>query len=80
MAQLDRVFAHETEGYCYARYDNPTTAALEELITALEGGAGALACASGMAALHIAITAALTDRPQVHRRRDSAVRRHRSSC
>jgi cystathionine gamma-synthase/methionine-gamma-lyase len=61
-AQLDRVFAHEEDGYCYARYDNPTNAALEELIANLEGGAGALACASGMAALHMAITAVLVDR------------------
>lgn len=60
--KLDRIFGHEEEGYCYARYDNPTNAALEELVTALEGGAGTLACASGMAALQIAIETALTDR------------------
>jgi cystathionine beta-lyase/cystathionine gamma-synthase len=62
MAQLDRVFADEEKGYCYARYDNPSTAALEELMCALEGGDAALACASGMAALHTAILSALTDR------------------
>jgi cystathionine beta-lyase/cystathionine gamma-synthase len=62
MAQLDRVFADEDKGYCYARYDNPSTAALEELMCALEGGDAALACASGMAALHTAILSALTDR------------------
>lgn len=61
-AQLDRVFAHEESGYCYARYDNPTNVALEELMTSLEGGAGSLACASGMAALQLALTAALVDR------------------
>ena len=33
-------------------------------MTALEGGHGALACASGMAAIHMALLAALTDRPQ----------------
>ncbi|MCZ2077352.1 MAG: PLP-dependent aspartate aminotransferase family protein [Bryobacterales bacterium] len=60
--QLDRIFAHEESGYCYSRFDNPTNAALEELITALEGGAGALACASGMAAIQIALSAALMDR------------------
>ncbi len=38
MEQLDRVFGHEEAGPCYARYDNPTTAALEELVSALEGG------------------------------------------
>src|ERR1035441_1214965 len=62
MAQLDRVFADEEKGYCYARYDNPSAAALEELMCALESGDAALACASGMAALHTAILSALTDR------------------
>ena len=62
MQQLDRVFGQEEAGYCYARYDNPSTAALEEVVTALEGGHGSLACASGMAALHMALVAALTDR------------------
>ena len=62
MAKLDRVLGREEEGYCYSRYDNPTNAALEELMTSLEGGAGALACSSGMTALHIALLAALTDR------------------
>jgi cystathionine gamma-synthase/methionine-gamma-lyase len=62
MEQLDRIFGQEEAGYCYARYDNPSSAALEELLTSLENGAGALTCASGMAALHMAILTALTDR------------------
>jgi cystathionine gamma-synthase/methionine-gamma-lyase len=62
MEQLDRVFGREEEGYCYSRYDNPSSAALEELLASLEGGDGALTCASGMAALHMAILTALTDR------------------
>lgn len=62
MEQLDRVFADEEKGYCYARYDNPSAAALEELMCVLEAGDAALACASGMAALHTAILCALTDR------------------
>jgi cystathionine gamma-synthase/methionine-gamma-lyase len=61
-AKLDRVLGREEPGYCYSRYDNPTNAALEELMTSLEGGHGALACSSGMTALHIALLAALTDR------------------
>jgi len=61
-AQLDRVLGREEEGYCYSRYDNPTNAALEELMAALENGHGALACSSGMTAVHIALLAALTDR------------------
>jgi cystathionine beta-lyase/cystathionine gamma-synthase len=60
--KLDRVFGHEEEGYSYARYNNPTADALEELTTALDGGHGSLACASGMAAVQVAIQAALTDR------------------
>lgn len=61
-AQLDRVLGREEEGYCYSRYDNPTNAALEELMTELESGSGALACSSGMAAIHTALLAALSDR------------------
>ncbi|HLG96075.1 MAG TPA: PLP-dependent aspartate aminotransferase family protein [Bryobacteraceae bacterium] len=61
-AKLDRVLGKEEEGFCYSRYDNPTNAALEELMTALEGGHGALACSSGMTAVHIGILAALMDR------------------
>ena len=56
------MLGREEEGFCYSRYDNPTNTALEELVTALEGGHGALACSSGMAAMHIAVLAALMDR------------------
>jgi cystathionine gamma-synthase/methionine-gamma-lyase len=62
--ELDRIFGHELEGYSYARYGNPTTAALEELVAALENGHGAQACASGMAALELAVLTALVDRPK----------------
>ncbi|MFN7924666.1 MAG: PLP-dependent aspartate aminotransferase family protein [Bryobacteraceae bacterium] len=58
----DRVFADEIAGYAYARYDNPTNHALEQLLTKLENGAGALATSSGMLAMQVAIQAALTDR------------------
>lgn len=61
--QLDRIFGHEEEGPSYARYENPTNSALEELVTALENGHGSLATCSGMTALQIAIQAALIDRP-----------------
>jgi len=62
MEELDRVFGREEPGYCYARYDSPTTAALEELAASLESGHGALACGSGMAAIHMALLSALADR------------------
>ena len=64
MERLDRIFAHEEPGYCYARWGSPTTAALEELVATLENGCGALACASGMMALQVALMAALLDRPK----------------
>jgi cystathionine beta-lyase/cystathionine gamma-synthase len=64
MEQLDRVFGREEAGPSYARYDNPTTSALEALMTELEGGHAAFACSSGMMALHLAVLAALVDRPK----------------
>ena len=49
------LFNMERSGHVYSRISNPTTAVLEERIAALEGGAGAIATASGQAALHLAI-------------------------
>lgn len=43
-------------GNIYTRIMNPTTAVLEQRVTALEGGIGGLAMASGMAAITAAIT------------------------
>ena len=62
MDTLDRVFGRELEGPSYIRYNNPTTDALQEVVTKLESGAGSLACGSGMMALHMAIQTALVDR------------------
>ena len=64
MEQLDRVFGREEAGPSYARYDNPTSSALEELINDLEGGHATFTTSSGMMALHIAVLAALVDRPK----------------
>ena len=64
MEQLDRVFGREEQGPSYARYDNPTVNALQELVNELEGGHGTLACSSGMMAMHLAVLAALVDRPK----------------
>lgn len=61
-AKLDRVLGREEPGFCYGRYDNPTRAGLEELLTELESGASAQVFSSGMIALHVALLAALTDR------------------
>lgn len=55
----------ELEGFVYQRCGNPTSAALQRQVVALEGGASALACSSGMAAMHIGLLAALRDRPKL---------------
>ncbi len=49
------LFGGTDEGYIYSRMGNPTVEALENSIAALEGGAKALACGSGMAAIHSAL-------------------------
>ncbi len=49
------LFNLERSGHVYSRISNPTTAVLEERVAALEGGVGAIATASGQAALHLAI-------------------------
>ena len=64
MEQLDRVFGREEQGPSYARYDNPTVSALQDLVNELEGGHATLACSSGMMALHLSVLAALVDRPK----------------
>src|SRR5688572_28394645 len=45
----------ERAGHVYSRISNPTVAVLEERMAALEGGVGAIATASGQAALHLAV-------------------------
>jgi cystathionine beta-lyase/cystathionine gamma-synthase len=57
-AALDEVFEGTRPGYCYTRHGNPTCEALEETITRLERGAGAIAFSSGMSALHAALLTA----------------------
>ncbi|WP_151814843.1 O-acetylhomoserine aminocarboxypropyltransferase/cysteine synthase family protein [Acinetobacter soli] len=49
------LFDLKVQGNIYTRIMNPTTAVLEQRLTALEGGIGALALASGMAAISYAI-------------------------
>jgi O-acetylhomoserine (thiol)-lyase len=53
--QAASLFNMERAGHVYSRISNPTNAALEERIAALEGGVGAIATASGQAAMHLAI-------------------------
>lgn len=49
------LFNMERSGHVYSRLSNPTTAVFEERMAALDGGVGAIATASGQAALHLAI-------------------------
>jgi len=49
------LFNLERAGHIYSRISNPTVAVFEERIAALEGGVGAVATASGQAALFLAI-------------------------
>lgn len=53
-------FSGQNPGYIYSRFANPTTAALEQKLAALEGADEALVVASGMAAVS-AIMYALTN-------------------
>lgn len=51
------LFELSEPGNIYTRLMNPTTSAYEERIAALYGGSGALAVASGMSAILVAVTA-----------------------
>lgn len=59
------LFALQRFGNIYTRIMNPTTAAFEERIAALEGGVGAVAVASGQAAQYIALTTLLGPGDQI---------------
>jgi O-acetylhomoserine (thiol)-lyase len=49
------LFNLERAGHVYSRISNPTNAVLEQRVSALEGGIGAVSTASGQAALHLSI-------------------------
>lgn len=57
MEDLEKVFDHKKMGYAYTRIGNPTLSAFEQRIAELEGGAGAISCSSGMAAISSSILA-----------------------
>jgi O-acetylhomoserine (thiol)-lyase len=54
-AHAASLFNMERAGHVYSRISNPTVAVFEERMAALEGGVGAIATASGQAALHLAV-------------------------
>ncbi len=53
------LFAGKDKGYIYSRMGNPTVEAAEKAVAMLEGGYAALACGSGMAAIHTVLAALL---------------------
>jgi cystathionine beta-lyase/cystathionine gamma-synthase len=61
---LDRAFEHSLSGeedemaFVYGRQGNPNAYALESVMAQAEGGVGAIAFSSGMAAIHAALLAA----------------------
>lgn len=57
--EIEGAFAGTNPGYTYSRISNPTVTAFEQRIAALEGGIGAVGCASGMAALNTVFAALL---------------------
>ena len=74
------LFNLQTFGNVYSRISNPTVAALEERVAALEGGRAALAAATGMAAqIDGAADARQAGRPHRRRRARSTAARTRSS-
>jgi O-acetylhomoserine (thiol)-lyase len=54
-AHAAALFNIERAGHIYSRISNPTVAVVEERVAALENGVGAVATASGQAALHLGI-------------------------
>ncbi len=54
---LEDVFAGRAPGYVYSRIGNPTVASFERRMADMEDGLGAVACASGMAAISMAVMA-----------------------
>ena len=53
--ELEKVFAGRSPGFAYTRIGNPSVDAFEKRVCELEGGKGAVACASGMSAVTLAL-------------------------
>lgn len=53
--ELAHLFDSPKDGHIYSRISNPTVSAFEEKISMLEGGVGAMACASGMSAILLTV-------------------------
>jgi len=53
--ELENIFRGNEPGFVYTRLNNPTIESFEKRMAYLEKGAGAVACASGMAAITLAV-------------------------
>jgi len=58
LESIDKIAGGERHGFSYSRHDNPTTACFEEAVADLEEASLAVASASGMSALYLALLAA----------------------
>ena len=63
--EMEAIFAGKAQGLVYSRLQNPTVAALERRIAAACGAPGALAVASGMAAIALTLQALLRSGDEV---------------
>ncbi|MDR0886738.1 MAG: aminotransferase class I/II-fold pyridoxal phosphate-dependent enzyme [Clostridiales Family XIII bacterium] len=57
--KLEKVFDNKAPGFAYTRIGNPTVNTFEKRMAEIEGGFGAVACASGMAAISMTLLAIL---------------------
>ncbi|MDR1764934.1 MAG: aminotransferase class I/II-fold pyridoxal phosphate-dependent enzyme [Lachnospiraceae bacterium] len=57
--KLEKVFGNKAPGFAYTRISNPTVSAFERKVAQIEGGFDAVGCASGMAAISMALLAIL---------------------
>ncbi|MDO4321281.1 MAG: PLP-dependent transferase [Lachnospiraceae bacterium] len=53
--ELEKVFENKAPGFAYTRIGNPSVDAFERRVAELEGGLGAVACASGMSAVTLSL-------------------------
>ncbi len=63
--KLENIFNGHEPGFLYTRINNPTIDVFERRISLLEGGIGAIACASGMAAISLALLNLLRSGDQI---------------
>lgn len=63
--ELEKVFNNRAPGFAYTRISNPIIDAFERRVNELEGGRGAVACASGMSAITQALLNILSEGDEI---------------